>query len=199
MKNICFLIIVLSSLVAKANEPDSTNRKWELGIYYLPSRIATDFSLGDIKNCPIGLAILINKNTSEKLSFETGINYKYKWLHMGSYAESASFNDFELIININTNILEIPVKVKYYPFNKSKFSFYFTGGITNSFFFRESIFRESINQQIEENTYTINRIYYFLTVNLGIGGQYNINNKIGILFEPSIGSFAGGAAGIWSS
>ena len=106
-----------------------------MGVFYLPSRITTAFSNDNIINYPVGFALLINKNTSGNFSFETGINYKYQWLNKSMYLESIHFEDIEEIIKYNTNILEIPVKVKYYPFNKSKFSFYFTGGITNSFFF----------------------------------------------------------------
>ena len=95
--------------------------------------------------------------------------------------ESATFGDIEEKINRNTNIFEIPVKVKYYPFNKSKFSVYFTGGITNSFFFRESIY------QIEENTYRSNQEYYFLIVNLGIGCQYKVIKRVGVIFETYYG------------
>lgn len=181
-KNYFLIIILLSSLVAKANDPDSTNQKWELWVFYLPSRITTAFSFGDIKNYPIGLAILINNNTSEYFSFETGINYKYQWLNKSMYLQSASFEDIEEIINRNTNIFEIPVKVKYYPFNKSKFSCYFTGGITNSFFFRESSYH-----QIGENNNRYNQKYYFFIMNLGIGCQYKVNKRVGVIFETYYG------------
>ncbi|MCK4699672.1 MAG: outer membrane beta-barrel protein [Bacteroidales bacterium] len=182
MKKIWLIImILLSSLVAQASDPDSINRKWELGVFYLPSRIFTAFTAGDINNYPIGLAILINKNTSKNFSFETGINYKYQWLNKSMYLESASFEDIEEIIKHNTNIFEIPVKVKYYPFNKSKLLFYFTGGITNSFFFRESSY------QVEENINRYNQKYYFFVVNLGIGFQYKVIKRVGVIFETYCG------------
>lgn len=168
-------------MVAKANDPDSTNRKWEVGVFYLPSRITSHATDENIINYPIGFAILINKNTSGNFSFETGINYKYQWLNKSMYLESASFEDIEEIIKRNTNIFEIPVKVKYYPFNKSKFSFYFTGGITNSFFFWESI------HQTEGNTNKYNQKYYSLIVNLGIGCQYKVNKRVGVIFETYYG------------
>ncbi len=169
-------------MVAQANKPDSTNRKWEVGVFYLPSRIFTAFTAGDTKNYPIGLAILIKKNSSENFSFETGINYKYQWLNKSMYFESASFQDSEVIIRHNTNIFEIPVKVKYYPYKESKFLFYFIGGITNSFFFRESSYHKRGG-----NTNRYNQKYYFFIVNLGIGCQYEVNKRIGVIFETYYG------------
>ena len=125
--------------------------------------------------------MLINKNTSGNFSFETGINYKYQWLNKSMHFEGA-FS--ELIIKYNTNILEIPVKVKYYPFNKSKskFLFYFTGGITNSFFFREAL-----HYVIGGNSTRYNRKSYSLIANLGIGCQYKVNKRVGVIFETYYG------------
>ena len=182
MKKICVLIIILlSSLVAKANDPDSTNRKLELGIFYLPSRITTDLRNKKLINCPIGFAILLNRSTSGKFSYETGINYKYQWERI-LHGDNEFNEDFEQYIDHNTNIVEVPVKVKYYPFNKSKFSFYFTGGITNSFFFRESFYNF-----LEIIPYKWIQKRYFLNVNLGIGCQFKVNKRIGVIFETYYG------------
>lgn len=171
-KNWLLIIFLLSTLVAKANDPDSTNRKWEVGVFYLPSRINSDLINKKLINSPIGFAILLNRSTSGKFSYETGINYKYHWERL------LHGDDFEQYIDHNTNIVEVPVKVKYYPFNKSKFSFYFTGGITNSFFFRETFYNFSViipYKWIQKS--------YFLNVNLGIGCQFKVNKRIGVIFE----------------
>jgi hypothetical protein len=181
-------MILLSSLVAQANNPDSINRrKWELGIFYFPSRMTPDFGDEILINYPIGFAIFLSKNTSENFSFETGLNYKHKRIEEIKFVyslypgEVSNYNEIHKI-----NIFEIPVKIKYYPFKKSKFSFYFSGGITNSFYIRESICL------VTGYPWSQYWKYYNLIVNLGIGGQYKINKNLGVIFEPSVGYFAAG-------
>lgn len=197
MKKICFLIIILLSfLVAKANNPDSTNRKWELGVFYLPSTIDEFYDVFSREtNYLLGFSGQANIYFKEKISLETGINYKNKriekigWMYSASPGASNG-DDFNYIEIHKINIVELPLKFKFYLQKKSKLSFCFICGITNSFYSRETI-RMHIDY-LGHNASILNVKYYNLIVNLGLGGQYDINNTIGILFEPSIGYFAVG-------
>jgi len=192
MKKICLLFILLSSLVTQANDADSTNRKLEIGFFYLYSTInesAGFFSYGS--NFPLGFNSLINIHFTDKISVETGLNYKYKRIEeigiAGNLYPGEVLNYIEFF---KINILELPIKFKFYSLKKSKLSFCFICGITNSFYVKKSVSLETGYRTGYERSQ--NTKYYNLIVNFGIGGQYNINKKIGILFEPSIGYFAVG-------
>lgn len=180
----------MSSLVAQANDADLTNRKLEIGIFYLYSTInesAGFFSYGS--NFPFGFNALINIHFKDKISVETGLNYKYKRIEeigiAGNLYPEEVLNYIEIF---KINILELPIKVKFYSQKKSKLSFCFICGITNSFYVKKSVSMET--GYGTGYAWSQNTKYYNLIINLGIGGQYNINKKIGILFEPSIGYFA---------
>ena len=193
MKKFWLLIIVLlSSLDARSNEPDSTNRKWELGVFYLPSTIDESFDLLSRETYYLlGFSTQANIYINEKVSLEAGFNYKYKRIEdvrkIGSSNIAGDFNSIDID---KTNILEIPIKFKFYSIVRHKMSFYFISGITNSFYSSEAI--HMYIDYLGSNSSILNWKYYNLIVNLGIGGQYYLNEKIGILFEPSIGYFAVG-------
>ena len=197
MKKFCFLIIILLSfLVAKANNPDSTNRKWEVGVFYFPSTIDEfDDLLSRETYYLLGFSAQVNMYFKDKISLETGLNYKNKriekigWMYSASPGASNG-DDFNYVEIHKINIVELPLKFKFYLQKKSKLSFCFICGITNSFYSRETI-RMHIDY-LGHNASILNVKYYNLIVNLGLGGQYDINNTIGILFEPSIGYFAVG-------
>ena len=196
MKKNCIFLFLLYSLFAQANNPDSTNRKWELGIFYLPSTIDefNDF-FSQEANYLLGFSAQVNIYFKDKISMETGLSYKYKriekigWMHY-AFPGASLGDDFNYIEIHKINILELPIKFKFYLQKKSKLSFCFICGITNSFYVRESISLET--GYGTGYAWSKNPKYYSFIVNLGIGGQYNVNEKIGILFEPSIGYFAVG-------
>ena len=106
-------------------------------------------------------------------------------MHYLSPGEVFNHNEIHKI-----NILELPIKFKFYALKKSKLSFCFICGITNSFYVRESISLET--GYGPGYSWSQNPKYYSLIVNLGIGGQYKINKNLGVIFEPSVGYFAAG-------
>ena len=191
-KNWLLIIFLLSTLAAKANDPDSTNRKWEVGVFYLPSTIDESFDLLSRETYYLlGFSAQANIYFKEKISLETGLSYKYKRIEdvrkIGSSNIAGDFNSIDID---KTSIFEIPIKFKFYSIVRPKMSFYFISGITNSFYSSEAI--HMYIDYLGSNASILNLKYYNLIVNLGIGGQYNLNERTGILFEPSIGYFAVG-------
>lgn len=186
MKKNCILLFLLCSLFAQANNPDSTNRKWQIGFNYHSSVIG-DFLYYDINKKSIihGVSITTEKKIAENISIETGFIYRLRRIESEYIPNSIQISNHHIT---KTNIFEVPIALHFFVIKKSNFSIFLKGGLNNSLYFEEVI-----TEGFFPYNYSSTRFEYVnIILDLGMGAQYQINEKIGICFEPSMGFFISG-------
>lgn len=181
------------------------NRKFLIGLNLAPEFDQISIASKNQVNPNVGIHFAWN--LSHRLSISTGVNYTAKSYQLGDLSpnelqkyrrllEEPSEGVFVVsqLESVKSDILDIPLEVNYaLPLN-NRFGLFFSSGFSSYLFLNQSL-NESINfvdsegrliRNIgsQDNQESLSTFNFAGTLNLGIGAQYRVNDRVFFQFQP---------------
>jgi Outer membrane protein beta-barrel domain len=185
------------AILAKKDEKlskASTKKGFYVGIAFGPQ--INQVNAQPINKIGVDIGATIGYNFTKKLSVETGLFYSKKqyyskgeYFSMAKVASSMPANMELLSLNGTTNILEIPLSIKYKFLNKLNASYYASLGVSTYLLANESNdYVAMINgtKQNMQGNYNNNETYFNATINFSVGYEHKIFKKATLKIEPYI-------------
>ncbi len=174
------------------NKDPSAEKRFYAGILAGPQFSQTKAQ--SFSNAGLSAGILLGFHLSKRLAFETGFLITNKqYSSAGQYFDiskiSASMPPGMHIIQVSskTQVLEIPVNLKYDLLKNIKSNFFISGGFSSYILTSEkNLYQASLNGNNETMTgnYPTHHSYFAASVNISVGYEDKVSKTVNLRIEP---------------